>query len=52
MEGRIEQPDRHRQPRHRLEDALEVALLEGQKPVERRASRGLVVSEDHLLHHG
>ena len=25
----VEQPDRHRQPRHRLEDALEVALLEG-----------------------
>ena len=49
MQRRVEQPDRHRQPRHRLEDALEVALLEGQEPVERGAACRLVVREDHLL---
>ena len=35
VQRRIEQPDRHRQALHRLEDALEVALLERQQPVER-----------------
>ena len=50
MQRRVEQPDRHRQPGHRLEDALEVALLEGQQPVERRAACRFVVREDHLLH--
>ena len=50
MQRRIEQPDRHGQPCHRLEDALEVALLERQQPVERRAPAGLAVGEDHLLH--
>ena len=49
MQRRVEQPDRHRQPRHRLEDALEVALLERQQPVERSAASRLVVREDHLL---
>ena len=49
MQRRVEQPDRHRQPRHRLEDALEVALLEGQEPIERCAASRLVVREDHLL---
>ena len=49
VQRRVEQPDRHRQPRHRLEDALEVALLEGQEPVERGAASRLVVREDHLL---
>jgi hypothetical protein len=27
VQGRVEQPDRHGQPGHRLEDSLEVALL-------------------------
>ena len=52
VQRRVEQPDRHRQPGHRLEDALEVALLERQQPVERRAARRLVVREDHLLDDG
>ena len=52
MQRRVEQPDRHRQPRHRLEDSLEVALLERQEPVERGAAGRLVVREDHLLHDG
>ena len=50
VERRVEQPDRHRQPRHRLEDPLEVGLLERQEPVERGAAPGVVVREDHLLH--
>ena len=51
VQRRVEQPDRHRQPRHHLEDALEVGLLERQQPVERGAAAGLVGGEDHLLHH-
>ena len=50
VQRRVEQADRHRQPRHRLEDALEVGLLERQQPVERRAAARLVVGQDHLLH--
>ncbi len=49
VQRRVEQPDRHRQPGHRLEDALEVALLEGQEPIEGGAPRRFVVREDHLL---
>jgi hypothetical protein len=52
VQRRVEQPDRHRQPGHRLEDTLEVALLERQQPVERVAPPGLVFGEDHLLHDG
>ena len=51
MQRRVEQPDRDRQPRHRLEDPLEVGLLEWQEPVERGPARRLVVREDHLLDH-
>ncbi len=50
MQRRVEQPDRHRQARHRLEDALEVGLLHRQQPVQRGAAAGLVVGDDHLLH--
>ncbi len=50
MQRRIEQPNRHGQARHRLEDALEVALLERQQLVERGAAAGFAVGEDHLLH--
>ena len=39
-------------PGHRLEDRLEVGLLERQEPVERVAASGLVRREDHLLHDG
>ncbi len=52
MERRVEQADRHRQAAHRLEDPVEVGLLERQQPVESRAAPGLGVREDHLLHHG
>ena len=46
----VEQADRHRQARHRLEDPLEVGLLDRQQPVERRAPAVLVGGEDHLPH--
>src|ERR1700692_3240518 len=38
MQRRIEQPYGPREPRHRLEDLLEVGLLERQQPVERLAA--------------
>ena len=44
MQRRVEQPDRHRQPGHRLEDPLEVGLLHGQQPLERRAALLLVAA--------
>ena len=50
VQRRVEQPDRDRQARHRLEDPLEVGPLERQQPVERRAPAVLVVGEDHLAH--
>ena len=50
VQRRIEQPDRHRQPGHRLEDPFEVRLLERQQAIERRAPARLRVGEDHLLH--
>ena len=52
MKRRVEQPDRHRQARHRLEDPLEVRLLEREQPVERRAPPVLGVGHDHLLDDG
>ena len=52
VERRVEQADRDRQPRHRLEDRLEVGLLEREEPVERVAAALLVAREDHLLHDG
>ena len=52
VQRRVEQPDRHRQAGHRLEDGLEVGLLERQEPVERVATPRLVAREDHLLHDG
>ena len=50
VQRRVEQPDRDRQPLHRLEDPFEVALLEREQLVERRAAAGLVVGHDHALH--
>ena len=52
VQRRVEQADRHRQPGHRLEDRLEVGLLEREEPVERVAAAFLVAGEDHLLHDG
>ena len=51
MERRIEEPDRDRQPAHRLEDPVEIGLLERQQLGERLAAARLVVGEDHPLHH-
>ena len=50
VQRRVEQPDRHRQAGHGLEDPLEVALLHRQQPVERGAALGLAVGHDHLAH--
>ena len=50
VQRRVEEPDRHRQPGHRLEDPLEVGLLDRQEPFERRAPLLLVAGEDHLPH--
>ena len=50
VQRRVEQADRDREAGHRLEDALEVALLHRQQPGERRAARLLGAREDHLAH--
>ena len=51
MQRRVEQADRHRQARHRLEDPLEVAPAGcGSSFVERRAALVLARREDHLPH--
>ncbi|MPM36798.1 hypothetical protein SDC9_83400 [bioreactor metagenome] len=52
VQRRVEQPDVHRQAAHRLEDRLEVGLLEGQDLGQRRGPVGLVVGQDHPLHGG
>ena len=52
MQRRIEEPDRHRQAGHRLEDRLEVALLHRQQLVEGGAASFLVHGKDHLAHDG
>src|ERR1700752_1561948 len=46
----IEQPDRHRQALHDLEQLREVPTLHRQQLGERRAAALLVVGEDHLAH--
>ena len=46
----VEQADRHGQPRHRLEDPLEVALLDREQALERGAAAVLVGGQDHLAH--
>jgi hypothetical protein len=50
VQGRVEQPDRHGEPRHGLEDPLEVLLLERQQPVERLAALLLGGRHDHRAH--
>ena len=52
VQRRVEQPDRHRQPLHRLEQALEVLLLVGQQLGQRLAPAVLVVGHDHRPHLG
>ena len=52
MQRRVEQPDRHRQADHRLEQALEVLLLERQQLGERLAALLLAVGHDHRPHLG
>ena len=47
VQGRIEQPDRHRQAAHRLQDPLEVLLLEREQAVERLAALVLRGGHDH-----
>ena len=42
MQRRIEEPDRHREPSHRFEDALEVLLLKRQQLGQRIAPLALV----------
>ena len=46
----VEQADRDREAGHRLEEALEVGLLEREQLVERRAPARLVGGHDHPLH--
>ena len=50
MQRPVEQADRHGQAGHRLEDPLEVGLLDRQQPVERRTPAVLVGGQDHLPH--
>ncbi len=49
MERRVDQPDRHRQAVHRLEDAAEVVTLERQQSGQRGLLAGLVVGHDQVL---
>ena len=48
VQRRVEQPDRHRQSLHRLEDALEVGLLHRLELGQRDAALDLVDGHDHL----
>ena len=50
VQRRVEQPDRDRQSRHLLEQALEVVLLERQQLVERGAAVLLGLGHDHRPH--
>ena len=50
VQRRIEQPDRHRQALHDLEQLGEVAALHRQQLGERGAAALLVVGQDHLAH--
>ena len=50
MQRGVEQADRDREPGHRLEEALEVGLLEREQLVERLAPARLVGGHDHPLH--
>ena len=52
VQRRVEQPDRHREAGHCLEDPFEVGPLHRQQPVERGAAAPLLLGHDHLLHDG
>ena len=49
---RIEQPHRHRQPLHGLEDAFEVGSLDWQQAIERRSTFFGRLGQNHFLHDG
>ena len=49
VQRRIDRPDGDRRALHRLEDAVEVFALHRQQLVERRASIGFVVGQNHPL---
>ena len=50
VQRRIEQPDRHRQALHDLEQLDEIRALHRQQLRQRGATRLLVLGEDHLAH--
>ena len=50
MQRRVEQPNRHREPGHGGEDALEVLLLERKQALERLAPLFLGGGHDHGAH--
>ncbi len=50
VQRRVEQANRDREPRHRLEDALEVALLHREQALECGAALVLLAREDHVAH--
>ena len=50
VQRRIEQPDRHRQAAHDLEQLDEIGALHRQKFGERGAARVFVARQDHLAH--
>ena len=52
MQRRVNQADDDGQAVHRLEDALEVAALEGQQLVQGLVALVLVLGQDHALHDG
>ena len=50
VQRRVEQANRHRPSDHRLEQALEVALLEREQLVQRGLPAGVVLGHDHRPH--
>ena len=52
VQRRIEQADRHRQPGHRLKNAVKIGALFGQQLGQCGAAPGLVFGQDHLAHGG
>ncbi len=50
VQRRVEQPDRHRQAAHDLEQLDEIAALHRQELGERGAARGLVLRQNHFAH--
>ena len=50
VQRRVDQPDRDRQPVHRLEDPAEVVALQRQQRRQRGLLTGLVLGDDEVLH--